>query len=58
MLLSKLSEYCPVSKAYLLFTSLGLRHLVVLGGKTGGEVVGMLTREDLLPDYIKTRTGI
>jgi hypothetical protein len=54
----KLSEYCPVSIAYLLFTSLGLRHLVILGGTMGGEVVGVLTRENLLPAYIEARTGI
>jgi hypothetical protein len=54
----QLREYCPVSNAYLLFTSLGLRHLVVLGGITGGEVVGVLTRENLLPEYIEARTGI
>ena len=37
-------EAAPVSKAYKMFTDLGLRHLVVLGGSSGGEVVGILTR--------------
>ncbi|CAB9516755.1 Putative chloride channel-like protein CLC-g [Seminavis robusta] len=52
------TEFCPVSKAYQLFTSLGLRYLVVLGGETGGEVVGVLSRANLLPEYIKERTGV
>jgi CBS domain-containing protein len=33
-------EYFPVSKVYRLFTQLGLRWIVVVGGDTGGEVVG------------------
>ncbi|VEU42657.1 unnamed protein product [Pseudo-nitzschia multistriata] len=38
----------PVSKAYDLFTLLGLRWIVVLGGPHGGSVVGILTRESFL----------
>ena len=52
------SEFCPVSKAYNLFTMMGLRHLIVLGGESGGEVVGVLSRANFLPDYIKDRTGV
>ena len=52
------TEFCPVSKAYSFFTSMGLRHLTVLGGNYGGEVVGMLTRADLLPNNIKATTGM
>jgi len=48
-------EFCPVSKAYSLFTMLGLRHLIVLGGDSGGEVVGVLARVDLVPSNIKER---
>jgi len=51
-------EFCPVSKAYTLFVSLGLRHLTVLGGPTGGSVVGVVTRQNLLPKYIQERTGL
>jgi hypothetical protein len=40
-----------------MFTALGLRHLVVLGGLSGGEVVGMLTRVNLLEKSIDERTG-
>ena len=46
------SEFCPVSKAYTLFTSLGLRHIVVLGGSSGGEVVGVLTRASFLQRWL------
>lgn len=45
-------EFCPVSKAYKMFTSLGLRHIVVLGGTSGGEVVGVLTRASFLQSNI------
>jgi H+/Cl- antiporter ClcA len=48
---------CPVSKAHHLFTALGLRHLIVLGGQSGGEVVGILTRINLLKESIQERTG-
>jgi len=48
----------PVSKAYKLFTSMGLRHIVVLGGRSGEEVVGILSRANLLPEYIHERTGL
>jgi hypothetical protein len=51
------TETCPVSKAHHLFTALGLRHLIVLGGQSGGEVVGMLTRINLLMESIQERTG-
>jgi len=47
----------PLSKAYTMFTTLGLRHLVVLGGKDGGEVVGVLTRMNFTPDYIESHAG-
>eukprot|EP00522_Entomoneis_paludosa_P007011 CAMPEP_0172443238 /NCGR_PEP_ID=MMETSP1065-20121228/3532_1 /TAXON_ID=265537 /ORGANISM="Amphiprora paludosa, Strain CCMP125" /LENGTH=1034 /DNA_ID=CAMNT_0013193407 /DNA_START=12 /DNA_END=3116 /DNA_ORIENTATION=+ len=57
-----LGTYCvrdtmPVSKAYQMFTELGLRHLVVLGGESGGEVVGVLTRINFLTKFIEERTG-
>ena len=42
------TEFCPVSKAYVIFTSMGLRHMIVFGGATGGEVVGILTRANFL----------
>lgn len=51
------TEFCPVSKAHFLFTSLGLRHLIVLGGETGGVVVGLITRINLLKGSIEERTG-
>jgi len=50
------NEFCPVSKAHLIFTALGLRHLIVLGGPTGGQVVGILTRINFLREYIEERT--
>jgi hypothetical protein len=50
-------EFCPVSKARHLFTALGLRHLIVLGGKSGGETVGILTRLNLLKESIEEQTG-
>jgi len=37
---------------------MGLRHLVVLGGDSGGEVVGIIARANLMPDYIEVMTGI
>jgi len=46
-----------VSKAHFLFTNLGLRHLIVLGGETGGQVVGLITRINLLREYIEERMG-
>ena len=46
-----------VSKAHFLFTSLGLRHLIVLGGESGGRVVGVITRINLLKESIEERTG-
>lgn len=51
------TETCPISKAHRLFTALGLRHLIVLGGHSGGQVVGVLTRINLLKEYIQERTG-
>lgn len=42
----------------MLFTSMGLRHVVVLGGESGGEVVGILSRANLLPDHIHECTGL
>lgn len=41
-------EECPLSKAHSLFTALGLRHIIVLGGENGGQVAGIVTRGDLL----------
>jgi H+/Cl- antiporter ClcA len=51
------TETCPVSKAHHLFTALGLRHLIVLGAQSGGEVVGILTRINLLKGSMQERTG-
>ena len=51
-------EHCPLSKAYNLFTLLGLRWIVVVGGKDGGTVVGILTRESFVDSYLKLRTGL
>lgn len=56
--LSHAADYMPVSKAYALFTSLGLRHIVVLGGESGGQVVGILSRANLLPNNIFNETGL
>jgi len=39
-------------------TALGLRHIVVLGGPTGGEVVGILTRESFLESHIEHESGL
>ena len=46
----------PLSKAYGIFTALGLRTLCVLGQK--GCVVGIVTRSNLLPEYMEERTGL
>ena len=51
------TEGCPVSKAYEMFTALGLRHLVVLGGEGGGEVKGILTRSNFNLEFMENRTG-
>ena len=51
------TEFCHVSKAHFLFTALGLRHLIVLGGDSGGSVVGIITRINLLKFSIENRTG-
>jgi CBS domain-containing protein len=49
-------HYCPLSKAHRIFTTLGLRHLIVLG--EGGQVVGVLTRINFLKESIQERTGV
>lgn len=51
------TEFCPISKARNLFTGLGLRHVVVMGGPSGGDVVGVLTRASFLDDFLRERTG-
>ena len=51
-------EDFPLSKAYNLFTLLGLRWIVVVGGTDGCTVVGMLTRESFLDAHIKEYTGV
>jgi hypothetical protein len=38
-------------------TALGLRYIVVLGGETGGEVVGILTRANFIDKHIETASG-
>ena len=50
------TQNCPLSKAYSLFTGLGLRHLPVLG--RDGSVVGVVTRSNLNPEYMERRTGL
>jgi len=49
-------EDFPLSKAFNLFTLLGLRWIVVVGGIDGG-VVGILTRESFLDSHVYERTG-
>lgn len=49
-------HYFPLSKAYMLFTKLGLRWIVVTGSSSGGKVVGILTRKNLLPAEIQAKT--
>lgn len=55
-------EHFPISKAYRLFTKLGLRWIVVVGGgenSGGGQVVvGILTRSSFLNAHIYHRTGV
>jgi CBS-domain-containing membrane protein len=46
----------PLSKTYEIFTALGLRTLCVLGHN--GSVVGIVTRSNLLPEYMESRTGL
>jgi chloride channel 7 len=48
-------SFCPVSKAYHLFTSLGLSHIVVLDE---GEVLGVLSRNNFLPKHIEEHSGL
>lgn len=50
-------DYFPLSKAYYMFTKLGKRWIVVTGGSQGGDVVGILTRETLLPSHIQDKNG-
>ncbi|KAJ0409404.1 hypothetical protein P43SY_002294 [Pythium insidiosum] len=45
-------DQTPVPRAFRLFRSLGLRHLVVLNRRN--EVRGMVTRKDLTPSHLKT----
>lgn len=49
-------ERCPVSQAYVLFASCGLRHLTVLG--QGGRVTGIVTRKNLDPEFLEEMIGI
>ena len=51
-------EHFPLSKAYNLFTLLGLRWIVVVGGVDGGTVVGVLTRESFSESYLREKTGM
>ena len=48
-------ETTPLSRAYRLFTTMGLRHLVVLG--EFGRVTGIVTRENLGEEFISERIG-
>lgn len=48
-------EYFPLSKAYMLFTRLGLHWIVVVG--ENGQVVGMVDRGSLLPSHLQEKTG-
>jgi CBS domain-containing protein len=50
------TQNCPLSKAYGLFTSMGLRHLPVLG--PDGKVIGLLTRSNFSPGHLERRTGL
>ena len=45
-------ESSPLSRVYSLFTNMGLRHLVVLGGQQGFDVVGIITRSNLREDNL------
>eukprot|EP00980_Cylindrotheca_fusiformis_P031071 scaffold25794_cov132-Cylindrotheca_fusiformis.AAC.1 len=49
-------SYFPLSKAYTMFTKLGLRWIVVTGSNSGGKVVGILTRHNLLPAHVQACT--
>ncbi|RLN92598.1 hypothetical protein BBJ28_00017181, partial [Nothophytophthora sp. Chile5] len=44
-------EQTPVPRAFRLFRSLGLRHLIVLNRRN--EVRGVITRKDLTPSHLK-----
>uniref|UniRef100_A0A6U9VP36 Chloride channel protein n=1 Tax=Pseudo-nitzschia australis TaxID=44445 RepID=A0A6U9VP36_9STRA len=52
------TEDFPVSKAYTLFTLLGLRWIVVVGGPDGSTVVGLLTRESFIASNLKEKTEV
>ena len=43
------SEHASAHRAYIMFRTLGLRHLVVVNHYN--EVMGMITRENLLPEH-------
>lgn len=49
-------ERCPISQAYILYASCGLRHLTVLA--SGGRVSGIITRKNLDPEFLEEMTGI
>lgn len=49
------TEDCPLSRAYDLFVSMGLRHLPVLS--RNGEVLGMITRYVLLDENVEEKLG-
>ncbi|CAN0323403.1 unnamed protein product, partial [Ectocarpus sp. 13 AM-2016] len=42
-------EHASAHRAYIMFRTLGLRHLVVVNHYN--EVMGMITRENLLPEH-------
>jgi CBS domain-containing protein len=46
-------DSCPLSRMFRLFTTLGLRHLVVLNDT--GRVAGIVTRCNLLEDVVKSK---
>lgn len=43
------AEHASAHRAYIMFRTLGLRHLVVVNHYN--EVMGMITRENLLPEH-------
>jgi len=49
---------CLYSIYHIIVTALGLRHIIVLGGSTGGEVVGVLTRASFLDYHIEEESGL
>ncbi|CAN0416949.1 unnamed protein product, partial [Laminaria digitata] len=46
-----LSEYASAHRAYIMFRTLGLRHLVVVNHYN--EVTGIITRENLLSEHFE-----